>query len=69
MARATAGVAVARGVARTVKLILEPIREAELETNAYRFRPSRSARGAIREVDELLHEGYTDIVGADSELR
>ena len=53
-------------VAQTAaKLILEPIFEAELEPNAYGYRPRKSAQDAIQEVDELLHEGYTDIVDAD----
>jgi RNA-directed DNA polymerase len=53
-------------VAQTAaKLILETIWEAELEPNAYGYRPRKSAQDAIRKVDELLHEGYTDIVDAD----
>ena len=53
-------------VAQTAaKLILEPIWEAELEPSAYGYRPQRSAQDAIQKVDELLHEGYTDIVDAD----
>jgi RNA-directed DNA polymerase len=53
-------------VAQTAaKLILEPIFEADLEPNAYGYRPRRSAQDAIQKVDELLHEGYTDIVDAD----
>jgi RNA-directed DNA polymerase len=53
-------------VAQTAaKLVLEPIWEAELEPSAYGYRPRRSAQGAIQKVDELLHEGYTDIVDAD----
>src|SRR5260370_26795077 len=40
------------------KLVLEPIWEAELEPNAYGYRPRRSAQDAIQKVDELLHEGY-----------
>jgi RNA-directed DNA polymerase len=53
-------------VAQTaLKLILEPIWEAELEPNAYGYRPRKSAQDAIQKVDELLHEGYTDIVDAD----
>jgi len=53
-------------VAQTAaKLILEPIWEADLEPNAYGYRPQKSAQDAIRKVDELLHEGYTDIVDAD----
>jgi RNA-directed DNA polymerase len=53
-------------VAQTAaKLILEPIWEADLEPNAYGYRPRRSAQDAIQKVDELLHEGYTDVVDAD----
>jgi RNA-directed DNA polymerase len=53
-------------VAQTAaKLILEPIFEADLEPNAYGYRPNRSALDAVRKVGELLHEGYTDIVDAD----
>ena len=36
-----------------------------MEPNAYGYRPRKSAQDAIRKVDELLHEGYTDIVDAD----
>jgi RNA-directed DNA polymerase len=54
-----------RVVQTAVKLILEPIWEAELEPNAYGYRPQKSAQDAIRKVDELLHDGYTDIVDAD----
>ena len=53
-------------VAQTAaKLILEPIWEAEMEPNAYGYRPRKNAQGAIRKVEELLHEGYTDVVDAD----
>ena len=53
-------------VAQTAaKLILEPIWEADLEPNAYGYRPRKSAQDAIRKVDELLHRGYTNIVDAD----
>lgn len=53
-------------VAQTAaKLVLEPIWEADLEPNAYGYRPRKSAQGAIQKVDELLHDGYTDVVDAD----
>jgi RNA-directed DNA polymerase len=53
-------------VAQTAaKLVLEPILEADLEPNAYGYRPRRSAQDAIQKVDELLYQGYTDIVDAD----
>ena len=53
-------------VAQTAaKLILEPIFEADLEPNAFGYRPKRSAQDAIQAVDKLLYEGYTDVVDAD----
>ena len=53
-------------VAQTAaKLVLEPIWEADLEPNAYGYRPQKSAQGAIQKVSELLREGYTDVVDAD----
>src|SRR3989440_10046507 len=53
-------------VAQTAaKLVLEPIFEADLEPNAYGYRPKRSAQGAVREVHKLLCAGYTDVVDAD----
>jgi RNA-directed DNA polymerase len=53
-------------VAQTAaKLVLEPIWEADLEPNAYGYRPQKSAQDAIQKVNELLYEGYTDIVDAD----
>ena len=47
------------------KLVLEPIFEADFDPNAYGYRPKRSAQDAIRKVQELLREGYTDVVDAD----
>ena len=53
-------------VAQTAaKLILEPIFEADLEPNAYGCRPKRSAQDAVEKVDELLRQGYADVVDAD----
>jgi RNA-directed DNA polymerase len=53
-------------VAQTAaKLILEPIFEADMEPNAYGYRPRRSAGDAVQEVDQLLYQGYTDVVDAD----
>jgi RNA-directed DNA polymerase len=54
-----------RVVQTAAKLILEPILEADLEPEAYGYRPRRSARDAIRKVHKLLCEGYTDVVDAD----
>jgi RNA-directed DNA polymerase len=54
-----------RVIQTAAKLVLEPIFEADLEPNAYGYRPKRSALDAIRTVHELLCKGYTDIVDAD----
>jgi RNA-directed DNA polymerase len=54
-----------RVVQTAVKLILEPIFEADLEPEAYGYRPKRSAQDAIQKVHKLLCEGYTDVVDAD----
>ena len=54
-----------RVIQTAVKLLIEPIFEADFEPNAYGYRPKRSAQDAIQEVHELLCEGYTDVVDAD----
>src|SRR5271166_1022115 len=54
-----------RVIQTAVKLLIEPIFEADLEPNAYGYRPKRSAQDAIQEVHEALCEGYTDVVDAD----
>jgi RNA-directed DNA polymerase len=54
-----------RVVQTAVKLVVEPIFEADLEPNAYGYRPGRSAADAIKVVHELLRQGYTDVVDAD----
>jgi RNA-directed DNA polymerase len=54
-----------RVVQTAAKMVLEPIFEADLEPNAYGYRPKRSAQDAIRKVHELVCDGYTDVVDAD----
>jgi RNA-directed DNA polymerase len=54
-----------RVVQTAAKMVMEPIFEADLEPNAYGYRPKRSAQNAIQEVNELLWAGYTDVVDAD----
>ena len=54
-----------RVVQTAAKLVLEPIFEADLEPEAYGYRPKRSARDALEKVHKLLCEGYTDVVDAD----
>src|SRR4029077_2519248 len=54
-----------RVVQTAAKLVLEPIFEADLDPNAYGYRPKRSAQDAIRKVHKLLCAGYKDVVDAD----
>jgi RNA-directed DNA polymerase len=54
-----------RVVQTAVKLVIEPIFEADLEPNTYGYRPKRSAGDAIKAVHGLLRRGYTDVVDAD----
>jgi RNA-directed DNA polymerase len=52
-------------VQTAVKLVIEPIFEADLEPNAYGYRLGRSASDAVEAVHGLLRHGYTDVVDAD----
>lgn len=54
-----------RVVQTAVKIVIEPIFEADLEPNTYGYRPGRSATDAIEKVHKLLIDGYTDVVDAD----
>ena len=54
-----------RMVQTALKLVVEPIFEADMEPSAYGYRPERSAQEAIRMVHKLVCAGYTDIVDAD----
>jgi RNA-directed DNA polymerase len=54
-----------RVVQTAAKLVLEPIFEADLDPEAYGYRPGRSATDAIRRVHGLLMQGYTEVVDAD----
>jgi RNA-directed DNA polymerase len=54
-----------RVVQTAVKLVIEPIFEADLEPNAFGYRPKRSAGDAIEAVHRLLCQGHTDVVDAD----
>lgn len=54
-----------RVVQTAAKLVLEPIFEADMEPDAYGYRPKRGAHDAIRRVHKLLCDGYTDVVDAD----
>jgi RNA-directed DNA polymerase len=53
-------------VAQTaLKIVLEPIFERDFAEQSYGFRPGRGCKDALRRVDQLLKEGYTQIVDAD----
>jgi group II intron reverse transcriptase/maturase len=46
-------------------LVLEPIFEADLQSEQYAYRPKRSALDAVQHVHRLLSTGYTEVVDAD----
>lgn len=54
-----------RVVQTATKLVIEPIFEADLEPEAYGYRPKRSAGDAIKKVHEHICDGYSDVVDAD----
>src|SRR4029453_629756 len=54
-----------RVVQTAAKIVLEPIFEADLEDNAYGYRPARGGVDAVKEVHRLICRGHTDVVDAD----
>jgi RNA-directed DNA polymerase len=54
-----------RIVQTAMRMVVEPIFEAEFADGSYGFRPGRGAKAALREVDALLKAGYTHVVDAD----
>lgn len=56
-----------RVVQTAVKFALEPIFEATFRPTSYGFRPGRGCRDALREVAQLIADGYTYVVDADFE--
>ena len=54
-----------RVIQMAVKLIMEPIFEADFKESSYGFRPSRSAHDAIREIKKKLLNGKAEIFDAD----
>jgi RNA-directed DNA polymerase len=54
-----------RVVQMAVKIIVEPIFEADFQDNSYEFRPKRNAHQAVQDVTEHLLKGKTEVIDAD----
>lgn len=54
-----------RVIQMAVKLVIEPIFEADFEDSSYGFRPCRSAGDAVREIKQKLQEGMGEVFDAD----
>jgi len=54
-----------RIVQTAVKRAIEPIFEHEFHDGSHGFRPGRSCKGALKEVDRLLRDGNDHVVDAD----
>lgn len=48
-----------------LKLVIEPIFEADFCDNSYGFRPGRSAHDAVDDVSDALRSGHTKVIDAD----
>ena len=54
-----------RVVQTAVKLVIEPVLEADLSPYMFGYRPGKSALDAIKVVQGMLNQGYVDVVDAD----
>jgi RNA-directed DNA polymerase len=54
-----------RVVQAALKMVIEPIFESEFAASSFGFRPGRSCKDALREVESLLRQGYTHVVDVD----
>jgi group II intron reverse transcriptase/maturase len=54
-----------RVVQMSVKIVIEPIFEADFQDNSYGFRPKRSAHQAVDDVKAHLLQGKLDVIDAD----
>lgn len=54
-----------RVIQMAVKIIIEPIFEADFQDCSYGFRPRRSAHQALGKIKGLLNRGYLQVVDAD----
>lgn len=56
-----------RIVQTALRNVLEPIFEVRFANQSYGFRPERGAKDALRRVNQLMKEGYRQIIDADIE--
>ena len=54
-----------RVVQMAVKIVIEPIFEADFQENSYGFRPKRDAHQAMNDVSLQLRSGKTQVIDAD----
>jgi len=54
-----------RVVQMAVKLMIEPIFEADFCDCSYGFRPKRSAHDAMGDISYAMHKGHTEVIDAD----
>ena len=54
-----------RVVQMAVKIVIEPIFEADFQGNSYGFRPKRNAHQAVEDVRRYLFGGRTEVIDAD----
>jgi RNA-directed DNA polymerase len=54
-----------RVVQTAMKMVIEPIFEADFQNNSYGFRPKRDAHQAVDDVRNQLFEGRTEVIDAD----
>lgn len=54
-----------RVVQMAVKMVIEPVFEADFQDCSYGFRPKRSAYQALKKLKGLMNRGYTQLVDAD----
>jgi RNA-directed DNA polymerase len=54
-----------RVVQMAVKIVIEPIFEADFQDNSYGFRPKRNAHQAVEDVKKHLLQGKIDVIDAD----
>src|SRR6516165_8936756 len=54
-----------RVVQGALKLILEPVFEADFQSGSYGYRPKRTAQEAVLQVDKAIMEGKTRVIDLD----